>query len=474
MGFPYAAPPTGENRWRPPQAPASWTGVRQTTSFGASCAQQRFPNGLGEGTPWTREYTVDPDSAISEDCLFANVWTPAKAATERLPVYVYIHGGGFNQGSGSIPIYDGAALAAHGIIVVNFNYRVEVFGFLALPELTKESPQSTSGNYGLLDMIAALEWVHDNIAAFGGDPSKVTIGGQSAGASAVHDLAIAPRARELFVGAIAESGSRPGGPGMPLAKAEGVGLQFMKLAGASDLAGLRAMSYEQLIGVAHEGMRFGPIVDGVVIPVGLGEALATGQYNDTPFLTGFTADEGSSSPNYGKTTLADFKDMLQKRFGGAASKWLEQYPASDDAQASEMSKQLSRDQNLAGMYAWAEERLKTTSKPIFEYLYTHPEPGPNAGQFGAFHSSEVPYIFQTLDKSPGRTFTDQDREIASKMSAYWTNFVRLGDPNGGDLPEWPAFNSADKQIMELGDNFEPRPVLSPEKLALFEEAMSNR
>jgi para-nitrobenzyl esterase len=397
------------------------------------------------------------------------VWTPANSTAERLPVFFWIHGGGFSSGSASVAIYDGAALAARGIVVVSINYRLSSLGFLAHPELTSESRVSSSGNYAIQDMIAALAWVRDNITAFGGDPNQVTIAGQSAGAGAVHSLILAPEAKGLFVRAIAQSGSGARRSSPSLAAAEATGVEFMAATGATSLAELRALPPEDLLAVDLTGMRFGPIIDGAVVPMSLADAQESGSYNDTPILTGYTADEGSSwSDQYGRATVAEHEANIEKTYGKLKDRFLKLYAASDDAAAGEMSKSLERDRTAALMYRWAADRLKTSKNPIYCYWYTHPEPGPESARWGAFHAAELAYVFDTLDKSTNRPFTDQDRAIARTMADYWSNFVKTGDPNGAGLEEWPALDVTSKRIMELGDAFRARKILSPMKLELFE------
>lgn len=469
LGIPFGAPPVGDLRWKAPQPVEPWDGVRNADHYGAACIQKRFPDGI-PNSPWTKEYMADPNGEFSEDCLYLNVWTPVKSTDERLPVFYWIYGGGFNQGAASLPLYSGAEVAKHGVVFVSANYRVGALGLMAHPELTAEA--GTSGNYAITDMIAGLEWVRDNIASFGGDPSRVTIAGQSAGASGVHNLIDSPKAKGLFRGAIPESGSRAGGRGsMTLEQAEAQGTKFMKAAGAATLAELRAMSAEDAqAALEASGMRFRPIVDGVIVPLSASEAYAQGKYNDTPVMTGFTADEGSSSETYGQDTKEQFQASVRERYGDLAGRFLELYPAPDDAAAGEAAKQLARDANIASMYLWANARMDTTQYPIYLYLFTHTMPGPKSERFGAFHSVELAYVFNTLDVLSGRTFAEADDRVAAEMIGYWTNFVTTGDPNGGALPTWPKLDLTNKLIMELAEAPAPREVLSAEKLALFEEA----
>jgi para-nitrobenzyl esterase len=464
LGVPFAAPPVGNLRWRPPAAVAPWTGTRKADAFAASCFQGVAPGGFG---PWTAEYVVS--GRISEDCLYLNVWTPANAQSEKLPVLFWIHGGGFMGGSGSVPIYDGAALAAQGIVVVDVNYRLGAFGFLAHPELTAESPDHASGNYGLLDVVAALRWVNENIAAFGGDPKSIAIAGQSAGAALVLDLDASPLANGLYARAIAESGAGLNLPSADLKSAEQAGLGFAGKRGAKSIAALRAMPPEQILGNPMEfALRFAPIADGWSLPEAPSALEAAGSVHDTPFLTGLTADEASGmNPKYGAMSDRECADDIAKTMGPGADRFRALYlgPAMS---CNEGAKQLSRDRGLAATYLWAEQRAAHGRAPLYLYLYDHTEPGPQSAHYGAFHSSEIPYVFRTLDKSPDRPFSADDHAISDKVSRYWLNFIRTGDPNGASLPEWPAFEP-EKKVMELGDTFHARPATGDAKLKAFDD-----
>jgi para-nitrobenzyl esterase len=465
LGLPFAAPPTGAQRWRAPQPTPAWPGIRKADHYGASCMQSLTKGGFAS---WTQEYVIDGD--VSEDCLYLNVWAKP-APGPKQPVLVWIHGGGFQSGSGSVPIYDGSALAARGMVVVTINYRLGVFGFLAHPDLAAET--GSSGNYGLLDMIAALKWVRENIAAFGGDPDQVTIAGQSAGAMAVHSLVASPLAKGLFVRAIAQSGSGGfGGPTTPVETAQADGVNFARKTGAGSLADLRALPSEALMkAVQGEGMaallRFGPVIDSKVMPVDPVDP-PPGRFNDVPILTGLTADEGSALiPDYGKATPDQLSVRLDQQFGAQASLARSLYPAPSDGQAGEQVKQLTRDRGLAALAFWAEKRKAIGAQPIYAYYYTHTEPGPDAVRFGAFHSSEIPYVFQTLDKSPDRGFTDVDRRLSETMAAYWTNFVRTGDPNGPGLVQWPRYAPSTTEGLQLGEDIVAKPLLPEKKRELY-------
>lgn len=466
LGVPFAAPPVGDRRWKPPMPAARWTGERAADRFSANCQQTIRPNGSG---PWTAEYATSGD--VGEDCLYLNVWTPAKSASERLPVLVWIHGGGFTGGSGSAAVYNGAALASKGIIVVTLNYRLGVYGFLAHPELSAESPAHASGNYALLDQIAALRWVHDNIAAFGGDPSRVTVGGQSAGAASVHHLIASPLAKGLFGRAIAQSGSGMGEDPLDHKTAEARGKELTEEAGDPlSIEGLRKLAPPELAARIRRmrptgGARFTDCIDGLVLP---NASFIGKNTNDTPILTGLSANEASGlEPGYFDITKASFSAKLTSAYGAMANDFATAYPAADDASARPAFDAQSRDRGLASMYFWARERLSTTRHRIYAYLLTHVEPGPDSARYLAFHSSELPYMFDNLDTSK-RPFTAGDRRLAAEMSARWVSFVKTGDPNVKGLPTWQTLDAKRKQIMELGVRSFSRPVLRDDTLALFD------
>jgi carboxylesterase type B len=462
-GVPYALPPTGNRRWRAPEPAAAWTGIRSAAAFGPACIQQI----VQEKKPWTYEFMAH--DAVSEDCLVLNVWTPARAANERHPVLIYIHGGANTEGSGSVPAYDGEGLAGKGLVVVTINYRLGIFGFLAHPELTAEATSShASGNYGLLDQIAAVRWVHDNIQAFGGDAARITIDGQSAGASAVHNLTASPLARGLFQRAIAESGgsSVTGGGMRLLADQEADGVRFAKAKGAASLAALRAMSWQDLFApIPTDGrggagraapFRWGPVVDGYALPASVRDIFASGRQNDVPTLTGANADEGGASPKP-TATAASFAAQARQRYGADADAFLALYPAASDEQARLAQNTSARDLARVSMYLWALDRGKTAKTSAYTYFWTHPLPGPDAGTYGAFHTSEVPYALDTLGMS-SRPFTADDRRIADAMSSYWVNFATTGNPNGTGLPDWPAVSARAATTMEIGERIGAIPI----------------
>lgn len=447
-GIPFASPPVGDLRWRAPRPPKSWEGVRKSADFGPGCVQ----NVPGTRPPWTEEFMHQ--GAVSEDCLFLNLWTGARKAGEKRPVLVFFHGGGFNEGSGSIATYDGEQLARQGLVMITANYRVGALGFLAYPELSTESDHKVSGNYGILDMIAALRWIQQNVEGFGGDPNRVTIAGQSAGAMAVHVLMASPLATGLFHRAMAQSGSGTGRLSRTLRDAEQAGVKFAESRGTHTLAELRAKEAKDLIASG-----FGPVMDGWLFP-------SSGIVNDVPVLTGLNADEGSAGPTYGKLDAAQFANQAQQRYGGKAQAFLALYLAADQIEA-------ARDQGRVSMYLWAVNRDKSSKTKTFTYYFTHAMPGPAREKFGAFHTGEIPYVFMNLVDKPDRPWTDEDRRIARTISAYWVNFVTRGDPNGRGLPAWPPFDPRQSVTMEIGDHFGPIPTAPATKLEFFRDALLN-
>jgi para-nitrobenzyl esterase len=463
-GIPFAAPPVGDLRWRGPKPAAHWSGVRRADQFGASCIQTI----VEERKPWTYEFMTH--TPISEDCLYLNVWSAAQSAGEKRPVFVWLYGGGYTEGSSAVPVYDGERLARRGLVVVTVNYRLGVFGFLAHPELTKESDHNASGNYGTLDQIAALQWVQMNIAAFGGDPGRVTIAGQSAGANSVHNLVASPLAKGLFHRAIAESGSgvTSNNRTATLEEAEKGGLKFAESRGAKSIAALRAISWQDLVSGTRTGnsSNFRPIVDGWVLPETLETVTTRGLQNDVPTLTGLNADEGSSSADYGMVRASEFTQQIRKRFGEMAEEFLKLYPFGSDQQAGDMEKTSAREQGLISMYLWAAHRARTGQTKAFTYYWTHPEPGPDQQRYGAFHTSEVPYVFDSLRESK-RPWTDADHKLADLLGSYWFNFAVTGDPNGPGLPQWPAFDEKQHQTMGLGDHSGARSIASKAKIDFF-------
>jgi para-nitrobenzyl esterase len=444
LGVPYAAPPVGDHRWAPPRPAARWgSDARAARTFGPACTQALAAGGRA---PWTSEYMSPEAPGVSEDCLYLNIWTPAPlTGTGRppatLPILFWIYGGGFNEGSGAVPVYNGAYLARQGLIVVNVNYRVGSLGFLAHPELTAEQG-GASGNYGLQDQIAALRWVRDNIRAFGGDPGKVTIAGQSAGAMSVQALLVSPAATGLFRGAIVQSAAAPGTNGnyAPRAAAEQAAAAAFERAGVRTIADARTLPAVQANSLGGRGL----VADGRIIP-----AAATHRFvSDVPVMTGYTLNDAFVSR--ARPTAASWKVEAAERYGDRASDFLKYFPGETDEQAAQSAQREAVDRGfMLKLVDWVATRPVT--KAIYVYLFSHVEPGPESARWGAFHTSEVPYEFHTLHLSPGRTFSDVDRRLADAWSSYVANFVKSGNPNGGSLPRWPAMTRENMAVMELGD-----------------------
>jgi para-nitrobenzyl esterase len=464
-GIPFAAPPVGGRRWKPPQAVVPWPGVRKATKFGPRCMQGRI---FGDMV-----FRDEP----SEDCLYLNVWTPPTPPSRGLPVMVWIHGGGFVAGSASEPRQDGERLAEKGVIVVGINYRLGVFGFLAHPELTKESGHGASGNYGLLDQVAALQWVQRNIAAFGGDPASVTIFGESAGSFAVSALMASSLARGLFQRAIGESGAFfTVGDGTlapkSLAASEEVGQQFAASMGADSLAALRARSADDVL-KASLGKRpwFGPTIDGYMLHQNAYATFAAGNQSPVPLLAGWNADESRSAITLApeKPTVKTFSDDIRARFGDSAEAILEAYPAASDAEALESAASLASDMFMGYVtWKWIEMHLETGRSPIFRYSFDRVIPiAPDhtgksrpvtAKDIGARHAGEIEYVFGALASSPKVPWEPVDHRLSDLMMSYWTNFARSGDPNGAGLPKWPRYDKENGYlVLHLGDATQAAP-----------------
>ena len=436
LGIPYAAPPVGSKRWSPPEPPAPWQGVRSAAKFGNRCIQTHpFPDMLFQS------------AAESEDCLTLSVWTPAKSG-DHLPVMFWIHGGGFFSGASDEQRHDGSVLASKGVVLVAINYRLGVFGFFAYPELTAESPHHAAGDYGLLDMIAALHWVHDNIAAFGGDPNNVTIFGESAGSFAVSELMASPLALGLFHKAIGESGGafRQGGiSAVTLAAAEKHGADFATAAGAKSLAELRALTPAQLIAAVGVGPGFNPIVDGYVLTADPLEVFTAGHQAKVPLMAGWNSAEIKLPP----TTVAAFEQQLARAFPEDLDSARVFYPAHDDREARLSAIALASDGfTVFGTWRWLERQAATGGVPVYRYLFDQPMPtdsGPApADDPGAAHAMDIEYEFGTLD-SRHLAWGDVDRKVADLTATLWTNFAKHGDPNGPGVPQWPQWNAPGKQ-----------------------------
>jgi para-nitrobenzyl esterase len=463
-GIPFAAPPVGTSRWKAPQPVIDWSGIKKVEAFAPGCMQEAAMAKM-----------MGAADKLSEDCLYLNVWTTAKKANEKLPVMVWIYGGAFAGGMTGIPTYDGTKLAQKGVVLVSTAYRVGVFGFLAHPGLSAESGKG-SGNYGLLDMISGLQWVKNNIAQFGGDPSNVTIFGESAGGIAVSMLAASPLAKGLFHRAISESGGsfaparfgNEAGENIPTLKlAETTGKSFLEKMGAADLKAARALSAEQIQKGPAGGMgMFWPVADGYVLPNDAYEAYQAGRFNDTPILIGTNSDEGGMFAR-GGVTAAAFEKQIRDGYGLAADALLRAYPHATEAEASKSSKDIFRESAFAWhTWAWARLQSQKGKGKAYVYFFDHRTP---ASPGGANHGAEIPYVFGNFG-GLGSVGAPQKEDLGLNdlMSAYWTNFAKTGDPNGPGLPKWPAFSEKEQNAMFFDQNSSARPLPNMEQLKAFE------
>ncbi|HLH41746.1 MAG TPA: carboxylesterase family protein [Bryobacteraceae bacterium] len=482
-GIPYAAPPVGELRWRAPQPAAKWDGVRAADQFGPTCSSGAggFGGGRGKGGQkanpgqapkqapnQAKGSPLGTGPAASEDCLYLNVWTPAKSANERLPVIVWSYGGGFTGGSGSLPGYDGEALAKKGVVFVTYNYRLGVFGFFAHPDLTAESSHHASGNYGMQDFLAALKWVQRNIAAFGGDPKKVTIDGESAGAILVSAAVGSPEGKGLFHRAVAQSGAWMGlsiAKMRTLAEAEAQG---KTAAGAHTIAELRSMSTQE-IGQNVRGVQAGIVVDGWLVPEDESATYAKSKQNDVDILVGSNHDEGTFFGS-GNVTVEQVKTRVAREFANLAAEFFQLYPAGSDAEAGASGLARARDEVGWHMRTWAELQAKRGRK-AYLYYFTHVPLGADGrpSARGATHTAELPYMFDNPPQNG--SWTDADQKLADAMSSYWANFAATGDPNGKGLPAWPAYDvkKNDGKAMVFGDGVEFGPQIDVKRLAFFDK-----
>jgi para-nitrobenzyl esterase len=476
-GVPFAQPPVGDLRWREPQPVKNWSGVRRADTFGPTCMQRLSPN----ADYWFR------GDGMSEDCLYLNVWTPAKSGREKLPVLVYIFGGGFQNGDGSEPRYDGERMAREGIVAVSLNYRTNVFGFFVHPELTEESPHHASGNYGLLDQVAALQWVQKNIAAFGGDPKRVTIAGESAGSISVSALMASPLSRNLMAGAICESGAAIASlPPRPLAEAEQNGVKFAAAAGANSLTALRAMTAQQIQDAAAkaQGIRFSTAMDGYFLSKTLTEIGLAGEQAKVPLLAGSnTEEQGPRAVLAGGDPTPDtLAGAITKFYGDKAEPVLKAYAATTTDEVYEAATHLASARFISyGTWKWTELQMQTSGRPVYRYLYAKvrpaylgmpgqpPPPTPAPGQGaapqpqaprGAVHSAEIQYAMGNLNLDKRYTWEPADYEVSKTMQAYFVNFIKTGKPDGPGLPPWPAYRpetNYQRMRIDVTSQAEPEP-----------------
>ncbi len=484
-GIPYAAAPVGDRRWRPPQPASPWNGVRECYKFGAAAPQLASP--MLATIPG-----MALESATNEDCLFLNVWTPAAAAGKPLPVMVWIHGGGYVIGASSQRLYDATDLASRGVVVVSINYRLGMLGFLAHPQLSAESAHGASGNYGLLDQIEALRWVQRNIAAFGGDPRRVTIFGESAGGGSVFSLLVSPLAKGLFHRAIAESG-----PALNFAhlkksfygfeRAEQTGIELAKACGAPEgpeqLAALRAMSAEQLLkavpsleqprefAIRGNLLRLAPVVDGWVIHDDPMTTLAAGCQNDVPLMVGANRDEGTMFTLVAKMpkSVDEWNSALEKNFGAQAAALRELYPVTAAGDMRRAMADLLGDFVFVAPARYVARHMGSVSSPAYLYHFAHAPAGPTGRMLGAHHAAEIAYVLDNLELVPGVSTTDE--QIRDALTSYWVQFAATGNPNREGLHEWPAYDAAEDRCLLVEETIATTQALRKSKLDAIDSFM---
>ena len=475
LGIPYAAPPVGDGRWRPPQPVELWTGVRDATQLPPGCMQRSLPV-----SPGADPFFGAGATTFQEDCLYLNVWSAARAGDDT-PVLVWIHGGGLFVGDGAEVGNDGTSLAVRGAVVVTINYRLGPFGYLAHPLLREESDDDASGNYGVLDQIAALRWVQRNIGRFGGDPDRVTIFGESAGSWSVNYLMATPLARGLFASAIGQSGgafgSLAGAASRDVAEATGerVAAAILGLDTTVSLDALRSSSAENVLAAADSTPR--PNVDGWVLPDTVYNIFAAGNQHDVPVIVGANADEGTALRALGQadgiTTVEQYRAQARQEYGDLADEFLDLYPAEKDEDVVPMLIDSSGDGRFVWeMRTWA-RMMDTVSSPAYLYLFARVPPAADADRYGAYHTAEIPYVFNNLRGDSlywyaNRDYDDTDRQLSQVMSSYWLNFAATGNPNGEGVPAWPAHSGDDDVAMEFGDSVQVRQGLRMERLDFFD------
>jgi len=493
-GIPFAQPPVGELRWKPPLPPKNWKGVRQADKFGPRAMQRALFGDMGFRS-----------NGMSEDCLYLNVWTPASSEKDRLPVLVYFYGGGFAAGDGSEGRYDGESMARRGIVAVTVNYRLNVFGFMAHPELSKESPEHASGNYGLLDQTAALKWVYQNMAAFGGDPKLVTIAGESAGSISVSAHMASALSQPLFARAIGESGSLLGAlTPVPLDKAEETGLKFATNNGANSLADLRAFPAEKLLEATGKPGTpwWGLTVDGLFFPEDPVKVFAAGNQKKVPLLVGWNSEEMNYRMVLGPAdpTVENFQNALKRIYPDTWEQASKVYAAANDGEVLQVATDLAGDRFISfSTWKWADLQNKYSSNPVYRYYYAHPRPAmkPEMGNAtpglaggvnrngrnnppapparGAVHSAEIEYAMGNLRLNEVYAWTPEDFKVSELMQSYFANFIKTGNPNAKGLPEWPAMSkTGTPSFMRLDVDPRVEPDRNAERYAFLEHNPDKR
>ena len=469
-GIPFARPPVNNLRWKEPQPVKHWDGVRKADHFGPRPMQ----------LPIYSDMNFRSDS-VSEDCLYLNVWTPAKSDKEMLPVLVYFYGGGLMAGDASEYRYDGESMARRGIVAITVNYRLSVFGFLAHPELTKESPHHASGNYGFLDQVAALAWVNQNIKAFGGDPKKVTIAGESAGSFSVNALMASPLSKSLISGAIGESGSLLGLKGTAsLSDAEKAGISFAASLGANSLPALRALPASQILkATASTGFgRFPVCIDGYFFPKSPLVIYASGEGAKVPLMVGWNSEEGNWHSILGgnQPTKDNYVKAIQKMYGDHADDGLKAYNVTSDADVESVATDLASDLFIGfSTWRWSDLQTQMGGSRVYRYHYEHPRPETRQPQKspapkGAVHSSEIEYALGNLPTNRVFDWQADDYEVSAILQTYFANFIKSGDPNGLGVPDWPA-NTRDKkaEVMHINVNSVAEPDRTRERYLFLEQ-----
>ena len=462
-GVPYAAPPVGNLRWRTPQPVVPWQGVKEADRYAPSCMQAPTAK---DSNAWQEGLTP-----VSEDCLYLNIWTPAKSANDNLAVMVFIPGGGNIRGSASELQYDGNNLAKKGVVYVSINYRLGVFGFLAHPDLTRESEQHASGNYALQDQIAALQWIQRNIAKFGGNPNSVMLFGHSAGASNLAALMASPLAKGLFHRTLGQSGGL--GNQAPLAQAEEAGVKFAEAVGAHSISQLRAKTAEEILNARR--IVNAPVVDGWVLPDNVSNIFAAGKQIDVPLIAGSVGDDG---PGAGMPTkAAEVPGWARQNYGALADGFLKLFPASSDIEAAKASHDLRRDRSLVGARTWLALQAQTGRSKTYWYLFNHASPMPPGAMFsgrpavemGSYHGGELVYVWNNINLKDW-PWIAADRNLGELMSTLWTNFAKTGDPNGPGSPKWPAYDSKKEMLFYITTDGKPQPPPYGQQLDFLSKA----